>query len=90
MLLFKIMLCMCFDCILVGEVCGFEVFDLLMVWNIGYEGGVVILYVNNFKVGLSWFVMFISMYLDLLKFIELLIGEVVYVVVYIVRIFSGC
>lgn len=38
---------MWFDCIVVGEVRGVEVVDLLVVFNIGYEGGVGIVYVNN-------------------------------------------
>lgn len=86
---FKIMLWMWLDCIFVGEVCGLEVFDLFMVWNIGYEGGVVMLYVNNVEVGLSWFVFFISMYLDFFWLIEFLIGDVVYLIVYIVCMFEG-
>lgn len=89
MVFLKVILCMCFDWILVGEVCGVEVLDLFDVWNIGYEGGVVMFYVNNVVVGLVCLRLFIICNELVLVEIELLIGEVVYVVVYIVCIFEG-
>lgn len=39
-------LCLCFDCIFIGEVCGVEVFDFIKVWGIGYLGGIGMIYVG--------------------------------------------
>ena len=40
------MMCLCFDCVIVGEVCGGEVLDFIKVWGIGYFGGIVMIYVG--------------------------------------------
>lgn len=37
--------------IVIGEVCDGVVFDFMKVWNIGYPGGFMIIYVNSVVVG---------------------------------------
>ena len=77
------------DRILVGEVRGPEALDLLMAWNTGHEGGAATLHANNAKAGLDRLAMLITMHPDAPSPIEPLIGEVVHVVVHIVRTPEG-
>lgn len=49
----KNVLWMWFDCIIVGEICGEEVIDMLQVMNIGYDGFMIIIYVNFVCDGVS-------------------------------------
>jgi len=77
------------DRILVGEVRGPEALDLLMAWNTGHEGGAATLHANNARAGLDRLAMLVTMHPDAPASIEPLIGEVVHVVVHIVRTPEG-
>lgn len=77
------------DRVLVGEVRGAEALDLLTIWNTGHEGGVATLHANNALAGLNRLKMMISQNQRAPSPIEPLLGEVVHVIVFIVRTPTG-
>lgn len=71
--------------VLVGEVRGPEALDLIDVWNSGHPGGFATLHSNTAESGLKRLKMMISRNKEAPRDIDPLIGEVVNVIVNIVR-----
>lgn len=73
------------DRILVGEVRGEEALDLLDAWNTGHEGGAATLHANDALSGLTRLNSLITRNKSAPADIDALIGEVVHLVVHILR-----
>ena len=77
------------DRILVGEVRGEEALDLLDAWNTGHEGGAATLHANDALSGLTRLNSLITRNKSAPADIDALIGEVVHLVVHILRTPTG-
>lgn len=73
------------DRILVGEVRGPEALDLLMAWNTGHPGGLATVHANSAAAGLDRLRLLVSMNQSAPKDSEILIGEAIHYVCFIVR-----
>lgn len=77
------------DRILVGEVRGPEALDLLDAWNTGHEGGAVTVHANDTHAALTRLKSLVTRHESAPTDIEALIGEVVHMIVHMVRTPSG-